>query len=97
MKRNSSIEVSLQWFPEKYLSSELGDIRGVVVEGVVEPGLKNVSRVPESSFSSWERIWDRVGARVFVLFGLALAKCCSCWFELLGNSDTESNDSEKDS
>lgn len=58
-----------------YLSSELGEIKGVVVEGVAEPVLKNISSAPLSSVSSCERICILEGALVFVLFGRLLAKC----------------------
>ena len=78
-----------------YLSSLVGDIRGVV--GVV--GLKNTSRPSPRARPStgWSGLnIGLVGALVFVLRGLDFTKCCNCCPTVLGNSETESNDSVKE-
>lgn len=71
------------------LSSDDGETRGVV--GVMDPGLKNVSK--PSSSPSCGLIVGLVGARVLALFGRPLTKCCNCCPTPVGNSDTESKDS----
>lgn len=75
-------------------SSDVGEISGVSVVGVTEPGRKNASTPSPIEWDERSVTIGRVGARVLARFGRPFTKCCSC-SEVLGSSVIESQFSRK--